>query len=71
MEQKREQLDEEKISAIYNLWIIGSSISGVYDLGGLEDLNLKGVYGYHAKVFALGIYIKVGVLLQQIKGSAS
>lgn len=61
--ERAEDFDDEKLIAFINLWIIGSSISPVYELSELSSLHLEGIYGYNAKVFTLSINIKVQSLI--------
>lgn len=61
MLSKKDQikLNKENISAIFNLWIIGSAISPAYDLGQIDNFSLDFLYGYHARIFAIGIKLKI------------
>ncbi len=46
---------------------MGSSISEIYDLGRLDQLDLSTVYGYHARVFAVAMNAKIITLYYEIR----
>jgi hypothetical protein len=60
-------LTKDNISAIFNLWIIGSAVSPVYDLGQLDQFSFQDLVGYNARVFGIAIRMKVKELVERIK----